>query len=112
MPEEVKQARLERFMLTQARISRARLRRKVGSVQQVLIDEVDDEAGIAIGRTRADAPEIDGVVRFAARGLSAGQMVQVRITASDEHDLEGELEQAGQDKRPAPRAAAKRSKAR
>ncbi len=112
VPDEVRQERLERFMLTQARISRARLKRKVGSLQQVLIDELDAESGVAIGRTRADAPEIDGVVHLAGDGLTPGDMIEVRITASDEHDLVGERVVEGQDQRPAPRAAAKRSRTR
>ncbi|HQX26076.1 MAG TPA: 30S ribosomal protein S12 methylthiotransferase RimO, partial [Pseudomonadota bacterium] len=60
VPEERKQERLARFMATQEAISAARLRRKVGSVQQVLVDEVG--ASVAVGRSSADAPEIDGKV--------------------------------------------------
>ncbi|HQY37602.1 MAG TPA: 30S ribosomal protein S12 methylthiotransferase RimO, partial [Pseudomonadota bacterium] len=60
VPEERKQERLARFMATQEAISAARLCRKVGSVQQVLVDEVG--ASVAVGRSSADAPEIDGKV--------------------------------------------------
>jgi ribosomal protein S12 methylthiotransferase len=109
LPDEVREDRLERFMAVQAKISRARLKRKVGSLQEVLIDGIDPEAGVAIGRTRADAPEIDGIVRVNATDLVAGDLVQVRITASDEHDLEGDLVRPGDDP-PAPKGAATRSR--
>ncbi len=58
--EEVKEERYHRFMATQQRISAARLQAKVGRTIKVLIDEVDEEG--AIGRSFADAPEIDGAV--------------------------------------------------
>ncbi len=91
VPEDVKQARLERFMLRQAEISAARLRRKIGSVQRVLIDEIGPT--VAVGRSRADAPEIDGRVHVAIAGtkLRAGEFVDVKIEAADEHDLHGRL---------------------
>ena len=87
--DEVRQERLERFMLHQARISARRLQAKIGSVQRVLIDEVGPSAGV--GRSRADAPEIDGKVHVVAgtTRLRAGEFVDVRITAADEHDLHG-----------------------
>jgi ribosomal protein S12 methylthiotransferase len=89
VPEDVKQERLERFMQRQAAISAERLRRKVGSVQRVLVDEVG--ASVAVGRSRADAPEIDGRVQiaFGAAKLRPGEFVDVRIERSDEHDLHG-----------------------
>ena len=88
--EEVKQERLARFMALQAEISEDKLAAKVGSVQEVLIDLIDGD--LAIGRSRADAPEIDGTVQVqdgAERGLRAGEFAQVRIMGSDEHDLYG-----------------------
>jgi len=90
VPEEVKQARLERFMALQAEISAAKLEAKVGSVQEVLVDRIDGE--LAIGRSRADAPEIDGTVQIqdgAEAGLKPGEFVRVRIMGADEHDLYG-----------------------
>jgi len=93
VPEEVKQERLARFMEVQERISAAKLQAKVGSIQTVLIDElVEDEHGNieALGRTKADAPEIDGVVYLAdAEGLNPGDFVDVQITDADGHDLWG-----------------------
>jgi ribosomal protein S12 methylthiotransferase len=90
VPEEVKQERLARFMALQAEISEDKLAAKVGSVQKVLIDLVDGE--LAIGRSMADAPQIDGTVQIqdgAEHGLQPGQFVDVRIMGSDEHDLFG-----------------------
>ena len=90
VPEEVKQERLERFMATQAEISAAKLKRKVGSVVEALVDHAD--ASGAVARTAADAPEIDGVLRIAdGQKLKPGQLVAVRITAAEEHDLIGRL---------------------
>lgn len=77
-------------MLLQARISADKLQRKIGSVQQILIDEVDNEG--AIGRTTADAPEIDGRVYLeAAFGVKPGELITARIVAADEHDLHAEV---------------------
>jgi len=91
VPEEVKEDRRARFMAAQAKISKARLKRKVGQRLQVLIDGVADD-GSAIGRSAADAPEIDGTVRIAkASQLAAGAMVEVDITRATEHDLIGRL---------------------
>jgi ribosomal protein S12 methylthiotransferase len=90
VPEALKQERLARFMERQAEISAQRLERKVGRVETVLIDAIDGE--LAIGRTSADAPEIDGVVQVqdgAEQGLKPGDFAQVTIMGSDEHDLYG-----------------------
>ena len=93
VPEGVKQERLARFMERQAEISTARLEAKVGSVQQCIVDTIDGE--LAIARSMADAPEIDGLVQIQDgrdAGLRPGEFVQVRIMGSDEHDLYGEVE--------------------
>ena len=90
VPEDVKQERLARFMALQAEISADKLERKVGSVQRCLVDAIDGE--LAIARSRADAPEIDGLVQIqdgAEAGLQPGQFVDVRIMGADEHDLFG-----------------------
>ena len=91
LPEEVKQERLARFMEVQAEISSAKLEAKVGTVQQCLVDAIED--GIAVARSKADAPEIDGLVHIQngeAAGLCVGQFVDVEITDCDEHDLFGD----------------------
>jgi ribosomal protein S12 methylthiotransferase len=91
VPAEVAQERFERFMQLQASISTRRLAAKIGSVQEILVDEIDEDG--ALGRSKADAPEIDGVVRIHdGHALKPGQRVSVRIEASDEHDLAGWLE--------------------
>jgi ribosomal protein S12 methylthiotransferase len=89
VPEEVKQDRWERFMAAQARISAAKLRAKVGRTLDVIIDEVDEEGG-ATGRSKADAPEIDGQVHLRdAPGLTPGDIVSVEVEDADEYDLFG-----------------------
>jgi len=93
VPEAVKQERLACFMERQAEISAAKLEAKVGSVQTCLVDAIDGE--LAIARSMADAPEIDGLVQIQDgrdAGLRPGEFVQVRIMGSDEHDLYGEVE--------------------
>jgi ribosomal protein S12 methylthiotransferase len=88
VPEDVKQERYERIMALSARISAEKLAAKVGSTIDVLIDEVEDEG--ATGRSKADAPEIDGEVHLRdAGGLQQGDIVSVRVEDSDEHDLYG-----------------------
>jgi len=92
VPEELKQERLARFMERQAEISTAKLEAKVGTVQRCLVDVIDGE--LAIARSMADAPEIDGVVQIQNgfdAGLKPGEFVDVEIMGSDEHDLYGEV---------------------
>ena len=87
VPEELKEERLARFMQLQEDISADKLTRKVGQTLTVLVDEVTSE-GEAIGRSAADAPEIDGVVIIEeGTGLEVGEFVEVRVTDSGEHDL-------------------------
>jgi ribosomal protein S12 methylthiotransferase len=88
VPDDIKQERYDRFMQLQQRISTERLKQKVGQTIQVLIDEVDDEG--AIGRSFADAPEIDGCVYLNdEENVKPGDLVQVLIEHSDEYDLWG-----------------------
>lgn len=90
VPEEVKQERLARFMAHQAEISSARLQKRVGKVEQVLIDEVVEEG--AVGRSKADAPEIDGQVFIdGATHLQVGDLVSVEIEEVDDYDMWGKL---------------------
>ncbi len=89
VPEEVKEERWHRFMERQQAISAKRLKRKVGTRQQVIIDEVED--GGAIGRSQGDAPEIDGVVHVSARRpLQVGEIAKVKIERADAYDLYGQ----------------------
>jgi len=90
VPEEVKQQRYDSVMALSARISAEKLARKVGSAIDVLIDTVDDQTGGATGRSKADAPEIDGEVHLRdAAGVAPGDIVRVLVEDSDEHDLFG-----------------------
>ena len=86
VPEEVKAERWERFMATQQEISSAKLHTKIGQRIEVLIDSVDENG--AIGRSKGDAPEIDGVVHLpGANTLNPGDWVAGEVTASDDYDL-------------------------
>ena len=86
--DDVKEERWHRLMRRQQAISARRLKRKVGTRQPVIIDEVGP-AG-ATGRTRGDAPQIDGVVRVASRRpLRTGEIATVRIERADAYDLHG-----------------------
>jgi ribosomal protein S12 methylthiotransferase len=90
LPDDVREERRARFMAVQARISRVRLAAKVGRTIDVLVDEVQGTS--AIGRGKADAPEIDGLVRvMGARGAKPGDFLRVKVTGAGEHDLEGRL---------------------
>jgi ribosomal protein S12 methylthiotransferase len=93
VPEAVREERRGRVMLLQEEISKARLKAKVGKTVKVLIDELTPSG--AIGRSAADAPEIDGVVHVKKpfephRKLAVGQFYDVTVTRADAHDLWGE----------------------
>jgi ribosomal protein S12 methylthiotransferase len=86
--KEVKAERHKRFMETQQAISARKLKRKVGRREPVIIDKAEN--GIAVGRTRGDAPEIDGLVHVAARRpLKVGEIATVKIERADAYDLHG-----------------------
>jgi ribosomal protein S12 methylthiotransferase len=88
VPQEVKEERWHRFMKKQQAISARRQKRKVGTRLQVLIDEITPAGGK--GRSRADAPEIDGAVHVTGRRpLRVGEFAQVKIERADEYDLYG-----------------------
>ncbi|MDI1343290.1 MAG: 30S ribosomal protein S12 methylthiotransferase RimO [Pseudolabrys sp.] len=88
VPDEVKEERWHRFMKTQQAISARRLKRKVGTRQQVIIDEAGPT--VAKGRSMADAPEIDGTVYVASRRpLRVGEIATVKIERADAYDLHG-----------------------
>ncbi|MGL5422005.1 MAG: 30S ribosomal protein S12 methylthiotransferase RimO [Serratia fonticola] len=88
VPEEVKEERFHRFMQLQQQISAQRLQDKIGREVLVLIDEVDEEG--AIGRSMADAPEIDGAVYLNGEAnIKVGDIVKVKIENADEYDLWG-----------------------
>jgi len=89
VPEEVKEERWHRFMEAQRRVSATLLAQKVGRTIEVIIDEVDEDG--AVGRSRWDAPEIDGSVFLDGdHGVKPGEIVQAQVTQADEYDLEAE----------------------
>ena len=90
VPEEVKEERFHRFMQLQQEISAERLKQKIGQTLDVIVDEIDDEC--IIGRTKADAPEVDGLVyieNLSGTPVKVGEFIKVTITHSDEYDLWG-----------------------
>jgi ribosomal protein S12 methylthiotransferase len=92
VPEEVKEERYARLMALTARISAEKLGAKIGRTIDVLIDLADEEGG-ATGRSKADAPEIDGEVHLRdAQGVRPGDIVRALVEDADEHDLFAVLE--------------------
>ncbi|THB64916.1 MAG: 30S ribosomal protein S12 methylthiotransferase RimO [Gammaproteobacteria bacterium] len=87
--EDEKQERVERFMNLQESISREKLRCKVGQQLEVIVDDVVD--GQLVGRSYADAPEIDGLVyvKNSNGHINCGEIIKVTVTDSSEHDLWG-----------------------
>lgn len=84
--EEIKQDRHRRFMDIQGEISAARLQERIGKEYQVVIDSIDSEG--AIGRTYADAPEVDGVVHLnGVYDVTPGQRIWAEVIHADEHDV-------------------------
>ncbi|MFT4582292.1 MAG: ribosomal protein S12 methylthiotransferase [Gammaproteobacteria bacterium] len=90
VPDDVKDARWNEFMECQQAISRERLARRVGQSMQILVDSITDEG--PVGRSWADAPEIDGVVHLSGAGaqhLSVGELYMATISDADDYDLYG-----------------------
>lgn len=93
IPEEVKEERRRRFMQVQSEISTGNLKRRIGRVESVLIDSGNHGNGRAVGRSRYEAPDIDGVIYVDSdKPLYPGDLVRVRLTGSTEHDLAGVLD--------------------
>ncbi len=92
LPEEVKEERWHRFMETQAEVSAARAAAQVGTVQDVIVDGPAEEAGTYLARSKADAPEIDGLVYLTSEApLQAGNIVSAEIVNADAYDLFGRV---------------------
>jgi ribosomal protein S12 methylthiotransferase len=88
LPEDVKQERRGRLMEVQQEVAFHWSQNQVGTEQDVLIDRPDPEMpNYSLGRSYADAPDIDGVVRVKGKGLRAGDLVRVKITGADGYDL-------------------------
>jgi ribosomal protein S12 methylthiotransferase len=94
VPEEIKQDRYERFMEVQQAISAAKLQKRIGQTMTVLVDDLDEEFPVAIARSYADAPEIDGnvfVEDIDKSLIKSGDLLEVEITDADEYDLYAKL---------------------
>ncbi len=92
LPEDVKQERWERFMEVAQEISAAKLQKKIGSVQQAIVDGIED--GQLVCRTMADAPEIDGnAFTPVQKGVRVGDLISLEITDADAYDLYGVIRQ-------------------
>jgi ribosomal protein S12 methylthiotransferase len=90
LPEEVKQARRDRLMRTQQDVAFAWSATRVGCEVEAIIDGPDPEVpNHFLGRTHADAPDIDGLVRLKGKNLRPGDIVRVKVTAADGYDLAG-----------------------
>nr|WP_298892064.1 30S ribosomal protein S12 methylthiotransferase RimO [uncultured Acinetobacter sp.] len=94
VPEDVQQERFERFMQLQQEISTQKLQSRIGQTMTVLVDELEAEYPVAVARSYADAPEIDGnvfVEDIDRNAIKAGDLLRVKITDADEYDLFAEL---------------------
>ena len=94
VPEDIKQDRYERFMQVQQEISAAKLQKRIGQTMTVLVDGMEDEFPVAIARSYADAPEIDGnvfVEDIDKNQIKSGDLLEVEITDADEYDLYAKL---------------------
>ena len=91
LSEEVKEERWNRFMMKAQDISEKKLKKKIGTIQDVIIDELDEEG--AICRTKGDAPQIDGnlFIDKDFENLKQGQIVSVKVDEANEYDLWGKL---------------------
>lgn len=86
VPEDVKEERWHQFMAVQQEISAERLQRKIGSHMDIIVDEVSSDG--AVGRTKGDAPEIDGLIYLKnTDGLTPGSVVNRQIVDADDYDL-------------------------
>jgi ribosomal protein S12 methylthiotransferase len=92
VPDDVKEERWHRLMQHQQEISQKRLKRKIGNRERIIIDEVDAKSGMAKGRSKGDAPQIDGTVFVASRRpLRVGEIATVKIERADAYDLHGSV---------------------
>ena len=88
VPEEIQHERLARFMQLQAQISADKLQKKIGQTMTVLVDQFNEDEGLVLARSKADAPEIDGeVILDGFEDVELGDFVDVKIVAATEHDL-------------------------
>ncbi|MCX7784064.1 MAG: radical SAM protein, partial [Meiothermus sp.] len=92
VPEEVKEERKARFMELQQRISLEKNRARVGQTLEVIVDDYGDLPGQVVGRSKYDAPGIDGLVYVETDGtVKIGDLIRVRVTQAEAYDLYGEM---------------------
>jgi ribosomal protein S12 methylthiotransferase len=90
LPQSVKDARRERVMLTQQKVSLKKNKAKIGNTYKVLLEE--NHNGKYVGRTEFDAPDVDNTVSFFSEDkLELGSFVNVKITEAEEYEISGEL---------------------
>ncbi len=92
IPEEVKRQRYDEIMEVQRIVSLEKMSEYVGRSLEVLVDEVYNDSWI--GRTKADSPEVDGIVYVAGGGVELGEMIRVRIISNSDYDLVGEIDES------------------
>lgn len=91
VPQEIKEERLARFMEVQQRLSLEKNQAKVGKTLEVIVDDYGEEPGMVVGRSKYDAPGIDGLVYAETDGtVKIGDLIRVRITKAEAYDLYGE----------------------
>jgi ribosomal protein S12 methylthiotransferase len=91
VPQEVKEERLARLMEVQQRLSLEKNRARVGKTLEVIVDDYGEEPGMVVGRSKYDAPGIDGLVYAETDGtVKIGDLIRVRIREAAEYDLWGE----------------------
>ena len=92
VPEEIKRRRMEEIMKAQQKCSEEKQRTFVGQEMEVIVEGILEDEDVYVGRSYRDAPDVDGMVFFSSPyELLSGAFVTVRITASSEYDLIGEL---------------------
>ena len=89
--DEVKQARVEELMLVQQEVAFGKAAAMKGKTIEVLIDRPGEKAGSWLGRSKAQAPDIDSTTIVQGRGLHAGQLLEVKVTGADGYDLVAEV---------------------
>ncbi|UCH26481.1 MAG: 30S ribosomal protein S12 methylthiotransferase RimO [Trueperaceae bacterium] len=92
VPQEVKEERYERLMVLQQHLSLAKNQKRIGTTLEVIVDDYGEVPGELIGRSKGDAPGIDGTVMARSDGtVKIGDIVEVRVTDADPYDLQGDV---------------------
>jgi len=90
--EETKARRAEEILLTQQEVSYERNQRRIGTVEEVLIDEFDEDLNLYIGRSQSEAPGVDGEVYLSSmEPLMIGSIIRAEVTQAEEYDVMSEV---------------------